>query len=324
MPGPIVTLLQRCRDALDHLVVGAALHQQARARRAALAGVLDQRLHDRGDRLVEVGVGEDDVGGLAAELELDRDQASRAGLGDLRAGRGGADERHVVDGGVARQRRAGRAVAGRDLDQPARHARLLGQLGEAQRGDRGQLGRLDDHGVAGRERGRGAAGRDLQRVVPGDDLRAHAPRLAQRVVQDVGAERDLAAFQALGRARVVVEVADRRLDVGLGLLERLAGVAALELGELVVLGLDRAGQVLERLRTCQRFAPLGVQAEHLAGDVGHVGDLLRGGRGQLGELVPGGRVDGHEGRSPGHLRYARPRSVPDAGRPLTGRGLRRR
>ena len=159
-----------------------------------------------------------------------------------------ADERHVVDARVLGERGAGRAVPGRDLDHPARDARGLGQLGEPQRRDRGQLRRLDDHRVARRERGRGAAGRDLQRVVPRDDLRAHAPRLAHGVVQDVRAERDLPALEALDRARVVVEVADRRGDVGLRLRERLAGVAGLELGEHVGLGLDAAGEPRQRLR----------------------------------------------------------------------------
>ena len=93
IPGPIVTCSQRRGDARDRRRRRSrALDQQPRARRAALAGVLDQRVDDRGDRLVEVGVGEDDVRGLAAELELERRQAARARLGDLRAG-GGASRR---------------------------------------------------------------------------------------------------------------------------------------------------------------------------------------------------------------------------------------
>ena len=211
-----------------------------------------------------------------------------------RAGGGAADERHVVDAGVLGERGAGRAVAGRDLDHPARHARLLGELGEAQRRHRRQLGRLDDHRVAGRQRGRGAARGDLQRVVERDDLRAHAPRLAHRVVEDVRAERDLAAFEALDRARVVVEVAGGDGDVGLGLLERLAGVAGLELGQHALLGLDPAREPGQRLRADERRAPLLLDRERAVGVLDHLADQLGARLRQLGELVPGRRVDRHE------------------------------
>src|SRR5690606_4225314 len=40
-------------DAFDHLVVDVALHQQARARRAGLARVLDDAVDDRGDGAVQ-------------------------------------------------------------------------------------------------------------------------------------------------------------------------------------------------------------------------------------------------------------------------------
>ena len=227
--------------ARDRLLVDRPLDQQAAAGGAALARVLEQRLDDRGDRLVEVGVGEHDVRRLAAELEVERGEPLRAGGGDLRAGRGRADERDVVDARVLDERRAGLAVAGGDLDHPARDAGALGELGEPQRRDRGQLRRLEDHGVAGRERRRGAARGDLQRVVPRDDLAADAPRLAERVVERVRAERDRAALEPLDRAGVVLEVADGRGGVGLGLRERLAGVARLEVGE-------RVGLVVDELR----------------------------------------------------------------------------
>ena len=195
--------------------------------------------------------------GLAAELELDRDQPAGARLGDLAPV--AAEPTNVTWSTPACSASASPVpVAGGDLDHPARHARVLGELGEAQRRDRGQLGRLDDHRVARRERGRGAAGGDLERVVQGDDLRAHAPRLAHRVVQDVRAERDLAAFEALDRARVVVEVADGGGDVGLGLLERLAGVAGLELGQRSFFGLDPPRP--SRVSACARISGCATRA----------------------------------------------------------------
>ena len=231
----------------DDVVECSALDQQPRARRAALARVLDQRVDDRRDGLVEV----------ARRRRRRWATCRRARARSVRAGARRPRRRG------RRSRRSRRTSRGRRQGAAASAAPVVPspvaiwiiprgtpassrQLGEAQRRDRGQLGRLDDHRVAGRERGRGAAGGDLERVVPGDDLRAHAPRLAHRVVEDVRAERDLAAFEALDRARVVVEIADGGGDVGLGLRERLAGVAGLELGAASSASIDGAGEVRQR------------------------------------------------------------------------------
>ena len=183
MPGPILTVVERRpRTRCDDLVVDRAARPAAASppsssgRRSAAA-----TLTIAGHGFLEVGVGEDDVRGLAAELELERREPARARLGDLRAGGRRADERHVIDAGArrARRRSSPSPVATWNIPRgtPARSA----QIGEPQRRDRRQLGRLEDHGVARRERGRGAAGGDLQRVVPGDDLRRTRPTARARV-----------------------------------------------------------------------------------------------------------------------------------------------
>ena len=208
---------------------------------------------------------------------------------------------------------------------PARHARLVGDLREPQRRDRRQLGRLEDHRVARRQRGCGAAGGDLQRVVPGDDLRAHAPRLAHGVVERVRAERDRAAFEALDRARVVLEVADRGPHVGLRLRERLAGVAGLELGELLRLFLHPTRHPQERAGADERRAPVLLLRERAAGVLDVLGDLRGRRRRELGELVARST-----GRSAEKLRSKVASCVDvehgagDGGAPWRGRRPRRR
>ena len=56
-------------QAADELLADAVLDEQPAPRRAALAAVEVNRVKRAGHRLLEVGVGEDDVGALAAQLE---------------------------------------------------------------------------------------------------------------------------------------------------------------------------------------------------------------------------------------------------------------
>ena len=57
------------RQPLDHLVIDLLMGQHARARRADLTGI-EENTGRRGlGGGVEIGIVEDDIGGLAAELE---------------------------------------------------------------------------------------------------------------------------------------------------------------------------------------------------------------------------------------------------------------
>ena len=56
-------------QSAHHLVPDLALHQDAAARSACLAGVLDDAVDDGGEHLVDVGIVEDDLRRLATQLE---------------------------------------------------------------------------------------------------------------------------------------------------------------------------------------------------------------------------------------------------------------
>ena len=121
-------------DALEDLVVRALLDEQARAGRAALAVVEEDRVRRAGDRRLHVSVAVDDVRRLAAELERDLLEVARGRLDDQLADLGRAGERDLVDVVVRGERRAGRlAVARDDVDArpPARRPRGTARRGAA-------------------------------------------------------------------------------------------------------------------------------------------------------------------------------------------------
>ena len=96
------------RDQLvDELVVDRLLDDQPGAGRADLAGVQEDRGQREVERGLEVGVGEHDVGVLAAQLEGDLLHRGRGRGHDPPAGGQAAGERDQVDAGVLGQRRAG-------------------------------------------------------------------------------------------------------------------------------------------------------------------------------------------------------------------------
>ena len=154
-------------ERVDEVVVDRLLDEDPRARLAALAGRVVDRPDRARDRRAEVGVREDEVGALAAELE--RQPLDRLGAEphDLAAGLRRARERDLVDAGVPDEVGAGRRpVAGDDVDRAGRKADLGRELGEPQRGHRRLRVGLQDDGAAGGKRGRELPRRHQQRVVP--------------------------------------------------------------------------------------------------------------------------------------------------------------
>ena len=121
--------------------------------------------------------------------------------------------------------------------RPASRASSPSRIG----GQRGQLGGLEHDGVAGGQRGREAPAGDRHREVPGHDDADHAERLVERHV-DAAGHRDLPAEQPLGRAGVVVEAVADVAGLPARVAPGVAGVAHLELGELLEVGVDHGGE----------------------------------------------------------------------------------
>ena len=113
-PCGVLAFLQHL---LDELVVDLLLDEEPAAGAAALALVEEQAEVGALDGGVEVGVGEDDVRALAAQLQADALQVALGrGLHDDLAGRVLAGEGDLVDVHVARRaprRRSGRSRARR-------------------------------------------------------------------------------------------------------------------------------------------------------------------------------------------------------------------
>ena len=228
----------------DDVVVHAVGDEHAGRRRAVLAGVVVAGAGDPSGHRLEVRVVEDHDRRLAAELEVDALERVGGGASDPLAGLDRAGQRDHVDVGMRDQPLAGLAGAGDDVEH-ALGQDLVRELGEAQRGQRRRLGRLEHDRVAGGERGTDLPDRHQQRVVPGRDLADDADRLApdhRRVALEVLARR-LALHAARGAGEEAQVVDGGGQLVGLDRGERLAGVARLELGEFVGVRLDGVGEL---------------------------------------------------------------------------------
>ena len=192
---------------------------------------------DHRQRLLQVGVGEHDLRRLAAELQRHLHMIGRGRLGHRRAGGGGAGERDVVDAGVRRERRArlgAEAATRRSAPRaasPAWSASAATASGVRQASSAGFTTQALPAASARAHR----AAEDLRRVVPRDDVAGDAVRHAHRDHRAARGVGNRLAMQLVGGAGVVLEVARACGDVTARLLDRLAGVAAFELGQLVVM-----------------------------------------------------------------------------------------
>ena len=142
------------------------------------------------------------------------------------------------------------ALADDDVDDAFGDAGFEDELGEPERGERRQLGRLQDDGVPAGERGPELPGRDVEREVPGHDQPDDAERLAERQVDAAGDGNRLAVVLVDGAGVEVEDVGDHP-DLAARAGDRLADVRRLDPRELLGVLLD------ERREPPQQPPPVG-------------------------------------------------------------------
>ncbi len=291
--------LRRGDVALEQLVLRGLLHEQARARAAILAAVLEHGERRQAAGLLQVGVREHDAGALAAELE--RDALDRAGrlARDLDADLGRAGEADLADERMLDERVAdGAAGAGDDVEHAGGQARLEPELRVAQGREGGEAGGLEHHGVAGGDRRRRLPVADVEREVPRRDQGGDADRLAEGEHDAVAVDGDGGAEELVHGAGVVAHHGGRVAGAPAGVADRHAHVARLEQPQLVDVLLEQVGPAVEHLGALDRRArpPVGERPRRrLHGAVGVLAPRLRDGA----EHLAGGGVDGLERASLG-------------------------
>ena len=211
---------------------GRAHHDGAAGGGAALPRAHEGREADVPERLVLVGVLEDERGVLAAHLQRQQARVPQALPLEREAHLPAAGEEHAVHTRVARQRRALAPAALHEVEHARRHPGLdedarvqLAHVG-------GHLAGLHHHGVAAGERGQHVAVGEVHGEVEGADHGQHAqgaePALRGRRGQLLAgrargcARRDESAHPGEALVHRDVGLGDHRGDLGARLPERLA------------------------------------------------------------------------------------------------------
>ena len=292
-------------EQLHEPVQDRALDQDPGPGAAVLPGVVEHRVR-RGRRgLLQVGVGEDDVGALAAELQGEPFDLARAVGHDPLAHLGGPGEDDLAHRGVIDQALPDHAALARQhLEHPLRQARLQRQLADPHRGQRGGLGGLGHDGAPRGQRGRHAPGQDRHREVPRHDEADHADGLVKGDVQPAG-NRDLPAAQPLRRRRVVLQHVADLPGLPPGRPDGMARAGHLKTGQFLRRGVHRRGERAQHPGAVPgRDGPPGRQRGRGPGD-GLI-RLLQRGLGQRGDRLLGRGVEhgkrGHASGTPDHRR----------------------
>ena len=236
------------------------------------------------DGLVQRGVVEHDVGGLASELQGEPLSRTRHHPADDLADLGGTGEGDLVDARVRDEGRAGLSGPRHDVDHAGRKVDLLDDLRQQQGGERRGLGRLEDGRVAAGESGGQLPRRHQQGEVPRDDLAGHAERTGNPAGKGV--------VELVRPSGVVEEVGRGQREVHVPrFLDRLPSVHRLEHGELARAVLERPGdpvQVLGPLPAGEVAPPL---LPGLAGGLHRGVDVFLSGLGHLGQPLLRRRAD---------------------------------
>ena len=249
-------------EQLHELIERPTLHKHPAARTAILARVGEDAHRRTRRRLRDVGIAEDDVRRLATEFERDAFQIPRRQAHDARADLRGAGEGNFANQRMSRQRVADDAPLPRHhLERARRHARLMRELAQQNRGERRLAGRLEHHGVSCGERGRDFPAGDGEREIPRHDGRDHAHRLAQREVESAACDRDRLAAELRNRSGVILKDPRAQGDFIARIADGLADVLALQLCKRLQVFADHLRDVEEDVRSFARreIAPFALE-----------------------------------------------------------------
>ena len=215
------------------------MDQDARRRCAGFALVVEHPLQRDIDRGVQVGVGQDHQGVLAAQLHRRVRHVVRGALQHPLPGHRRPGERDPLHLRMRGQGRAGRN-AGNGV-QDTRRQHLVREFDQPQHGERRLLARLDHHGVARRQRRRAFLREMDRRPVERQDRGDHAVGLVNHPGLD-GALVDDLAMQRVGQPGVVVVpgVAVGQVEAQ-GITAWLTHLAGLEFGQLLHMRADFRG-----------------------------------------------------------------------------------
>ena len=152
-------------------------HEDAGQREADLSGDRHGIDHQARQRRREIGIVEQDGGGLASEFEADAGQSLGAGGSDVASRRRRAREGHLVDGRMADQMVADLPSCRDEVEDARRQPGGLDRLREDIGFERGFRGGLGDERAPGCEPGGDLVAQEHHGRVPGGDRRADADRL---------------------------------------------------------------------------------------------------------------------------------------------------
>ena len=183
----------------------------------------------RGGR--HIGVLHDHLWAFSPALESDPLEIRLTGVAQHQlADFGRAREAHHVDIAVQGESLARLfAEAGDDVEHSGRQPRLQRELTQANRGQRGLLGRLQHDRVAGQQRRRELPRTDDERVVPGNDGRDDSERLAANERQVIGSGRGNLVVELVGELGIVGNtVGGKRYIDSERVADRLADIERLQ------------------------------------------------------------------------------------------------
>lgn len=205
-------------ESFEELVVNALLDKDASTSTAALTVVEVDAEIDPGDGRLNIGIIEDDVGGLATELKSDLlEVGGSSSFEDGAADEGGTGESDLVYVHVSGEGGTGGLAETRDqVENTRREASFLDKLGKDEGREGSLLSSLHDDGVASGQGRANLPGKHEKREVPGNDLTADTNRLLRDVVVHVGGDVDSFAVDLVGPAGIVADAGDDCANIALG------------------------------------------------------------------------------------------------------------